>query len=163
MDALGRGVDWGSMLSLVDGLLWPAKLPPSGVDFRPVCHHPHRGSVSPGEGGFEEILPPSPSQRHNCTSPVARYQLPDPQSGKSGYSNPEYVHLEKLEDLMCLHGKPDHISPRVDKFQNWGSLHALAEGSRVNQAPSHAGRTNGSVVFHGGSPYIGCSLAETRN
>ena len=124
MDALGRGVDWGSMLSLVDGLLWPAKLPPSGVDFRPVCHHPHRGSVSPGEGGFEEILPPSPSQRHNCTSPVARYQLPDPQSGKSGYSNPEFVHPRR--DVIRLPMKTHEVFQffQVDIF--WIGITRLA-------------------------------------
>ena len=57
---------------------------------------------------------------------------------------------------MCLHGKPSHISPRAHIFQNWGSLHAPAGGTRGRLLPSRAGSNNGYGIGYGGSPLIGC-------
>ena len=60
-DTIGRGVGQGGAPSPTDSLRWIAKAPLTGVGFCPAHKPTYQGGVTPGGGGFGEILPPTTS------------------------------------------------------------------------------------------------------
>ena len=93
MDRLDRGVDQGGAPAPADSLCWTEKVPPAGVVFFPARHPAHRGGVLTSGGDPVNILPLGPFQGIYRRSPDARYHLPVSQSGKSGDTKLDSVHL----------------------------------------------------------------------
>ena len=118
-------------------------------------HPSYWGGIPPNGGGLGEILPPGPFQGIHSRIPVARDQPKGCQSSGAIDSKPDSVHLGELYGLMCYNGTPGCRSLRLDRVQNWGTLHDPAVGPMGDLAPSCAGRTNRPGGFHGVIARIG--------
>ena len=156
MGAPDRGFGRGDTTARADSLFWPEKVPPAGVGFCPARHPVHMGGVMPSGVVFGEILPPGHFQGCHCKITIARNHPPGYQAGGADDSEPESVHPEELDDLMCRDRITGCSSPQVEIVQNQGSIHDPTGGTRVYPAPSRPGRINDVGGGHGGICHIVC-------